>query len=355
MSEERRERILREVSLRGRINVAEFAERHGFSGMTIRRDLAVLADRGLLRRIHGGAIAAAEGAATGDRGLGTGAGPIATVGLIVPDATYYFPQVIRGVSVAARQSGLRLVLGVTNYEPREEIRQLTKLSDSGVGAIMLVTARPGIDEARTWDCLARVRPPVVLVERSLENAPTSLRMDAVRSDHSYGAELAVAHLVDAGHRRIGLICRESATAPWIEQGYERAVSRLGLPEDAPRMRAPSPRWGNESAAGSLRDFLDRCLASDTRAAIVLPDELGINLLSLVEESGLRVPQDFSIVTYDDEVAGLASVPLTSVAPPKDAVGRRALTTCLMRIEERERSPAQRVELVPELRVRESTA
>ncbi|WP_435747524.1 substrate-binding domain-containing protein [Microbacterium sp. PMB16] len=356
IAEERRERILREIVLRGRIEVLDFASRLGLSGMTIRRDLAVLADRGLVRRVHGGAVLPdiAEAPATGSRGIGSSARPIATIGLIVPDASYYFPPVIRGASEAARASGVRLVLGATNYDAREEARQLARLSENGVDAIMLVTARPQIDDQATWDTIAAIDTPVVLVERSAGGAPTSLRIDAVRSDHSYGAEIAVDHLAERGHRSVGLLCRESATAPWIVRGHARAIARWGLDATAPVVAAPSPRWGDGSTSDVLRRFLDDCLTAGARAALALPDELAVGLLGIAEERGLRVPEDFAIVAYDDEVASLAGVPLTAVAPPKLAVGRRALETCLMRLQERDETPSQRTKLAPTLHVRDSS-
>ncbi len=355
IAEERRERILRELVLRGRFEVADFARRTGLSGMTIRRDLAVLADRGLVRRVHGGAVLpeTAEAPATGAQGIGSPTRPLATIGLIVPDAAYYFPPLIRGAGDAARAAGARLVLGTTNYNPDEEARQLTRLAASGADAVMLVTARPDVDESTTWQTIARVGIPVVLVERSAEAAPTSLRVDAVRSDHAFGAELAVDHLAERGHRAVGLLCRETATAPWIAQGHQRATRRCGM-RVAPMTTVPSPRWGDPSTGDMLREFLEACLASDVHAAIVLPDDLAIGLLSAAEERGLRVPEDFAIIAYDDEIASLASVPLTAIAPPRLAVGRRALETCFMRLEQRDDSPAHRITLAPTLHVREST-
>ena len=76
--------------------------------------------------------------------------------------------------------------------------------------------------------------------------------------------------------------------------------------------------------------------------------------SLAEGRGLRVPEDFAIVAYDDEIASFASVPLTAITPPKLAVGRRALETCLMRLEQREDAPSQQVQLTPTINVRDST-
>ncbi|WP_194411303.1 substrate-binding domain-containing protein [Microbacterium cremeum] len=355
IAEQRRERILREIVLRGRIEVADFARRTELSGMTIRRDLAVLAERGLIRRVHGGAVLpeTADAPAAGARGIGTSSRPVATIGLIVPDAAYYFPPVIRGVGEAARGVGIRIVLGTTNYDPREEHHQLARLDAGGVDAIMLVTARPGLDDEATWQAIGGIRTPVVLVERSADGAPTTLRVDSVRSDHAFGAELAVDHLAARGHRGVGLLMRETATAPWVAQGHLRACRRHGM-VDAPVATAPSPTWGDGSTSDVLRAFLDDCVASGVRAAVVLPDDLAVGLLGIVEGRGMRVPEDFALVAYDDEIASFATVPLTAVAPPKLAVGRRALEACLMRLEQREQAPAERIQLTPTIHVRQST-
>ncbi|REJ06827.1 DeoR family transcriptional regulator [Microbacterium bovistercoris] len=355
IAEERRERILREIVLRGRLEVADFAQRTGLSGMTIRRDLTVLADRGLIRRVHGGAVLpeTAEAPAVGSRGIGRPSRPVATVGLIVPDAGYYFPPMIRGAGEAAHAAGIRIVLGTTNYDPREEVHQLTRLAAGDVDAIMLITARPGVDDSMTWDAISGIGTPVVLVERSADGAPTALRIDSVRSDHSFGAELAVDHLAERGHDGVGLLLRETATAPWVALGHARATRRHGM-RTAPVATAPSPRWGDGSTPEVLRTFLEDCLAHDIRSAIVLPDDLAVALLGVVEDRGLRVPEDFAIVAYDDEIASFAGVPLTAIAPPKRAVGRRALETCLLRLEQREDAPAQRIQLTPTINVRESS-
>jgi len=357
LTEERRERILRELMLRGHVNVNELAARAGLSGMTIRRDLAVLAERGLVRRVHGGAVPteAADAPVTGPHGIGTANRPLATVGLIVPDAAYYFRDVIRGVKIAAREAGLRLVLGVTNYTAAEESRQLKQLAAKGVDAILLVTATPGEGDAHTWETITALGVPVVLVERSSRDAPTKLSIDSVRSDHSYGAELALDHLAERGHRRVGLVCLDSATAPWIKSGYRRAARRLGLEADAPTLFVPAARYGGGSPRALLDEFLTSCRDTGTTAALVLPDDLAITLLSIAEERGIRVPEDFAIVAYDDEVASLANVPLTAVAPPKESVGRHAIEICLARLNDRDQGPMQRVELTPSLRVRESSS
>ncbi|MFC7716338.1 substrate-binding domain-containing protein [Nonomuraea recticatena] len=89
--------------------------------------------------------------------------------------------------------------------------------------------------------------------------------------------------------------------------------------------------------------------------LVHNDEDALLLVQHLRLAGVRIPADVSIVAYDDEVAALSDPPLTAVAPPKAAVGRSAVDLLVRRIEQGSALAAQHVALLPELRVRESTA
>ena len=351
LSGERHEKILRELELRGTLTVNDFAEKSGQSTMTIRRDLTQLAAQGLLRRVHGGAVRVVverPGEAIHRRTRQ----PLATLGLIVPTTGYYFPEVIRGAEAAARALNARLILGVSNYSADDEFRQLQRMVANSVDGILLATAGPLEPGSPTFDLLSGVRIPVVLVERS------SRVFESVMSDHSYGAELAMEHLASLGHRRIGLAIASSATAPWLRESHERMVAKLGLETDAPIMEYVRSVVGAGNNQTEFAKFLKDCRRTNTRAALVLPDEEAITLVNLAEESGVDVPEDLAIVAYDDEVADLAPVPLTSISPPKRDVGYAAVTMCMERLTGMAGSavsPAlRRVSLAPKLIIREST-
>lgn len=351
LSGERHEKILREVELRGTLTVNDFAAKTGLSTMTIRRDLTQLAAQGQLRRVHGGAVRN-----TSDR---PGEGerrrlrqPLATLGLIVPTTGYYFPEIIRGAEVAARELNARLILGVSNYSVEDEYRQLKRVVANSVDGILLATAGPLEPGSPTFELLSGLKIPVVLVERS------SRAFESVMSDHSYGAELAVEHLASLGHRRIGLAVATSPTAPWLRDSHARVIAQLGLETDAPIMEYDRPGPGVSINQEHFGRFLEDCRRTGTTAALVLPDEEAITLIHIAEESGMEVPDDFAIVAYDDEVADLAPVPLTSIAPPKRDVGHAAVTMCMERLAGKTGSavsPAlRRVSLAPKLIIREST-
>ncbi|WP_024818611.1 substrate-binding domain-containing protein [Arthrobacter sp. 31Y] len=363
LSEDRQQLILRELALHGSLNAGEFAAKLGTSGMTIRRDLAVLAEQGLLERVHGGAVSAGGKPAGPAAQQSTswrpgGRRPLATIGMIVPSASYYFPGVIRGAEAAAHEAGVRLVLGVSNYSGAEERRQLRRLYEHGVDGILITPSEQSLAGTETLDLLAEADVPVVVVERSIDDAQDRGRLESVRSDHVRGSEIAVNHLLGLGHRKIAICLREnSPTAPQLIDGFHLAMQRAGHSRNESMVRAMSRAQNDPQAHRLLVDaILDWCAESQVTAAVVHTDEDALQFVSACQERRLRVPEDFAIVSYDDEIAALGAVPLTAVAPPKYDVGHQALVMCLNRIGGRRGSTSalQRVNLSPALVVREST-
>ncbi|MFD4372433.1 LacI family DNA-binding transcriptional regulator [Streptomyces sp. NPDC058486] len=349
LTEERREVLLRLIERRGTIKVKDVAEEMGVSAVTVRQDVRDLAGRGLVVRVHGGAMSpsAAQStdgatAARSDRRHGD------VFGLIVPPGGYYYPEIIRGVQDTARTHGVRIVLAVSGETLTDNREQVRRLVAAGVDGLLLMP-RAGlepVDLAEEW--LAGLDVPVVLVDRRTGGAG---RLEQVASDHAHGAGLAVRHLAGLGHERIALIARtESPNTPLIREGYAAACRSLRLAE--------GPEYGIDPTDGAasaewFEEFVRTVEAGDVRAALVHNDLDAVALLGLLQARGLRVPEDLAIVTYDDEVAELSDVPLTSVAPPKRAVGAWAVDLMRRRIAD-PAAPLAELLLRPELRVRDSS-
>ncbi|MGH3705425.1 MAG: substrate-binding domain-containing protein, partial [Agromyces sp.] len=330
----------------------------GVSAMTLRRDLAELEERGLLVRAHGGAVSnavAQQQASVGERGGRPARRPVATIGMVAPSASYYFPQVIRGAAGAARGLNCRLVLGTTDYAEREELRQAERLIAGGVDGL-LITPRNGLVEGSDLHALLVDAPvPVVLIERGVDE-PHADRLESVRSDHAYGAELAVRHLVGRGHRRIALAARDTPTTAALIDGFERSMARADLSDEAFRRHLPDPEVGTDSTIADLDAFLEECGRRRVTAALVLGDVDAMAFADLAVERGIRIPEDLALVAYDDEFSAYAAVPLTAVAPPKRDLGDAALRLCFDRIRQRDGGghAVTRMSLLPTLIEREST-
>ncbi|MFI7444821.1 substrate-binding domain-containing protein [Nonomuraea indica] len=338
-AEQRHELILREVRERGSVRLAELVDRLNVSMVTLRRDVEQLAAQGLVKRVHGGITRPdTVPEASSRRSL--------AIGMLVPSASYYFPAVIRGARERAERLGARLVLGVSRYDDDEDRTQVKQLVDGGIEGLLLTPSRQPDASHEAW--LAELEVPAVLVERRAElGGPASL-LDAAASHHAHGAYLGTSHLAGLGHRRLAMVSRVSPTAPRVRHGFVSAVRDLGLEE---------PAHLGMAQEGPTREQVAEVVAAirgGVTALLVHNDEDTLLLVQHLRAAGVRIPGEVSIVAYDDEVAALSDPPLTAVAPPKRAVGQCAVDLLVSRIEEGPEYPARQVELLPELRVREST-
>ncbi|MDT0320065.1 substrate-binding domain-containing protein [Streptomyces millisiae] len=344
LAEQRQELLLRELRATGAVRVAQLAARFGVSAGTIRRDLSELAELGRLTKVRGGAIPAPTPAPAAD-------GPARTIGLLVPSATYYYPSVLAGVRAVAARRGARVVIALTDYGGSREPAQIDELRSSGADGLLVATAGGHHPPTATLTALRATGRPFVLLERQPEDAYEPCEF--VLSDHRQGAHHAVTHLRDLGHRRVALYLADSPTAPLVREGHAAAVRRLALDPTAPVLDAGRPAPGSAEAGRQYDAFLDHCLDTGTRAALVHSDHDAIELLQRARTRGLRTPEDLALIAYDDEIAALAETPLTAVAPPKRQLGEQAAELLLDRLDAEEALPLRQVVLHPVLTIRRS--
>jgi DNA-binding LacI/PurR family transcriptional regulator len=352
----RRAQLLDALRQQGTVRVSDLAAELGVTPVTVRRDLGQLVDEGLAERVHGGATAVRDAAPAPRPDPPAAVPPTGALGLLVPSLDYYWPSVARGAEQRAGENGLRLRLRGSSYETEDERPQLERLLTSGDG-VQGILAAPSLDSPHAQDVLrwlSELDLPVVLLERTVAGAPQDVAMESVVTDHRVGAELAVQHLVGLGHRRIGVaLSSHSPHAADLRQGWAAALARCGLGTrdvvdlDLPDRRAPD--WQDR-----IEHVVEAALASGTTALLVHSDPEAMGVVQHCEERGVRVPDALSVVSYDDEVAGLFSPALTSVHPPRTWVGRAAVDLVLARRADPGR-PLHRVVISPHLIVRDSTA
>ncbi|MFB4277121.1 MULTISPECIES: substrate-binding domain-containing protein [unclassified Nonomuraea] len=343
MSVDQRHRlILSRVRDRGSARLADLAEELGVSAVTLRRDVEHLATRGLLTRVHGGVTLPAEARTPAL------AGPPPTIGMLVPTAHYYYPGVIKGAQEQAARAGARLVLAISRYEAAEERALVRQLVEEGADGLLLTpSGEPGAARA-PWP--AGLGVPAVLVERRAEPAGPESHLDSVASDHAHGAYLAVRHLADLGHRRLAVVAAPSPTAPGIKAGARAGAAALGL--NAPGHLAIDRARPPEQL---VADVLRLVREGGATGLLVHNDEDALSLVRHLSAAGVDIPGEVSLIAYDDEVAAFCSPSLTAVAPPKEEVGRCAVDLLLRRLAEGPGAVVHHLSLLPELRVRESTA
>jgi len=268
-----------------------------------------------------------------------------TIGMIVPDiANPFFPMVVRGAEDAAQKQGYNLLLCNSDDNLEKEETAVELLLSKRVDGILLTKAagdfRPSLRQM-----IDEVNIPFVLVMRTYPQ----LTKDAVISDDYQGAYEAVCHLARSGRRRIALISGplkiSNAKERW--RGFRDALEANNLPYDADLVAEGDYRIESGFRAG-------HSLLSRRPDGIYVANHLmTVGLLKAVDEMGLKCPDDFGLVSFDDYPwLGVFRPRLTTVELPKHQLGSEAAELLIQRIGGNHGKPVLK-KLLPELRIRES--
>lgn len=267
-----------------------------------------------------------------------------TVGVLVLDLhNPVFAEILDGVLAGVRARGYRTMV-VTGADAAQERPELDKLLEFRAEGLVLVSHR--LDPA-TLRAIAAETPVVVATRRDV----TGRGIDTVCTDDRAGAELAVAHLVALGHRRIvHLGGGDDPAAADREEGYRDAMAAAGLAREV--VVVPG---GLDDAAGHAAASAALSLRRRPTALFVVNDFAALGALAAVADAGLDVPGDVSVVGYDGtRLSGLRSIGLTSVAQPLGDIGRLAAERLFDRIDGR-RTRARHTVLPARLVERATTA
>ncbi|MET7461855.1 LacI family DNA-binding transcriptional regulator [Nonomuraea sp. NPDC005501] len=271
-----------------------------------------------------------------------------TVGLVVLDvANPFFADVAQGAEALADEHDTMVVLCNSGADPSRERRHLDQLEQQRVMGILITPV--DAQHPRLAELAAR-GTPVVLVDSSATGLQCSVAVD-----DRLGGQIAAAHLIERGHRRITFV----GGPPSIKQVADRhagvagAVAAAGgvelIDSSMPMLSAAAGRAAGERVAAMHA-------GERPTAAFCANDLLALGFLQAMAACGLRVPDDMAIVGYDDiDFAAAAAVPLSSVRQPRELLGRTAIELLLEEVAHPERHRHRQVIFQPDLVVRESSA
>ncbi len=269
-----------------------------------------------------------------------------TLGLVVFDLLNpFFGLLTRGVEEAAQERGYNVLIGDSAGSVVRQRACLAMLAERRVDGL-LVAPFGARDEELAGIQAAGLR--TVLVNSTIDD---DAALSSVGVDNARGGYLAAHHLLALGHRRVGFLgdahtvesCRERLS------GYRRAHQDAGIPDDP--WLVVEDLDGMEAVRLAVQRLL--ALPRPPTAICAVNDQFAIATLQALSLLGRRVPDDVALVGYDDiPVAAWLSVPLTTVAQPKEEQGRLAAGLLIDEVE-RPDTPVQRVVLQPRLVVRQS--
>jgi DNA-binding LacI/PurR family transcriptional regulator len=266
-----------------------------------------------------------------------------TIGVLASELSQYGPaNTLLGVEQAARDAGYFVSIAAIREVSAEAISDAARhFMDQGVDGIVALVPHTG-----TLQALEKLNldVPVVVV-----GSGGGGRFSGAMVDQAMGARLAVGHLIEQGHQRIGHI---SGPQDWIDgaaraEGWRAALAEAGLADDL----FVEGDWSAGSGYG-----IGQKLAVERAATAVFVgnDQMALGLLRAFGEAGVQVPQDVSVVGFDDQPeAAYFMPPLTTVRQDFEELGRRCVDLMLRLLEDSSATGTTVVD--PQMVVRKSTA
>lgn len=238
-----------------------------------------------------------------------------TIGVIVPRLTdTVMAMLYEALARASARVGRFAIVATTDDNPGAVRTAADSLLRRGVDGLVLATAR---DDDDFTEELEQRGVPFVLALRSDGRSPSSV------GDDQLGGYLATRHLLDLGHRRIGLIAGPSfaSSSRLRAEGYRQAVREAGIDLDPELIVAST--FGIESGAEAAETLLSRPVPPT--AIFAVNDNTAIGAMSTISRRGLSVPGDVSLIGYNDiPLVNLLPTPLTTVRVPFDQIAVEAL-------------------------------
>ena len=278
------------------------------------------------------------------------AGRSRMIGLVVLDvANPFFTDVARGVEDEASQSGLAVIMCNSDEQIERESGYLDLLEQHRVQGILITPVTD--DDAAVARLQARGTPVVLVDRRSQSGNQCSVAVDDV-----LGGDLAVSHLLAAGHERLAFAGGPMSLRQVADrrEGALRALKRARTSAaELMLIETPALTVAAGKVAGSAIAASDP--ADRPTAVFCANDLVALGLLQEMTQSGIEVPDDIAIVGYDDiDYAAAAAVPLSSVRQPRQQIGRTAAQLLLEESVDQEAHKHRQVIFQPELEVRRSS-
>jgi LacI family transcriptional regulator len=271
-----------------------------------------------------------------------------TVGVVIPDiSNAIFAEVARGIEDIANMYHYNIILCNADKRKDKEIRVVNTLLEKQVDGLLFMG---GTVTEEHLQAFKSANVPIVLCATTDEHGS----MPSVDIDHESAAFDAVSALTGAGHRRIAMISgtlQDPSNGYARFQGYRRALEAAGIPYDESLVRVGNYRY--ESGVEAMKYFLE--LDERPTAVFAATDEMAIGAIHYIQDFGLRVPEDVSVISVDNtRMASMVRPQLSSVAQPMYDIGAVSMRL-LTKLMKKEQVDQLRVILPHELITRQSVA
>ncbi|MDZ7717213.1 MAG: LacI family DNA-binding transcriptional regulator [Balneolaceae bacterium] len=270
------------------------------------------------------------------------------LGLIIPDIqNQFYSNIVRGIEDVTYGNDFAVILCNSDENPNKERFYLEVLKSESVDGIILPPIHQFGDEI---DSIIELGIPIVCVDRKLMRK----KVDTVVIGNDKGGYDAVSHLIELGHKKIAILTSSLQFSSFEERqkGYERALKENGIEIDKRLIKEGDPR-----SSETARALADELLSLDTPPTAIFATNnlMTLGVLEAVNNHDLKIPEDISIIGFDDLPWAKAISPsLTTVKQPAYEMGQKAAELFFKRVEDPSREP-EVIVMDPKLIIRNSTA
>ncbi|MCW3842759.1 LacI family transcriptional regulator [Micromonospora yasonensis] len=241
-------------------------------------------------------------------------GATRVIALVVPDISIgYFAELARGVEAAAVRRGYNVILCTTGFDSARELHYLQMVHSRAVDGIVYAAGAPPTDQELS-DLLGAM--PLVFVDEEIEGT----RLKSVISDNEAGGRLAAEHLLGLGHRNVLILGAEGE--PFSSSRRIAAFQRRWEDGGGTVAATAWGRFTESSGALAVAPHVASFRAGDVTAVFAINDLMAIGALYELRRAGVRVPEDVSVVGFDDVMAAQYCFPsLTTVRQDVPTLGQ----------------------------------
>ncbi len=268
-----------------------------------------------------------------------------TIAMLIPDiANQFWPEVIKGAQLSASEQGYSLFLCSTDEDPDKELEYIELAVQKQTDGLLIASI---YIEDKTIDIVNQHRIPFVLINRNTKDAKHSF----VGADDFKGTCLAMEHLIEKGHKKIAIIAGLLYTDTGLERlrGYRMSLNRAGI--SIPPEYIVEAGFEESNGYEAMKKLIS--LSDRPTAVFASNDSLAVGALAAAAESGIRVPDDISIISFNDTwIAKRMTPPLTSVHVSLKNMGYFAAELLIKKINGEE-PEKDKIILSPELVIRKS--
>jgi len=273
-----------------------------------------------------------------------------TIGLIIDDITNpFYPEIVKGCEEAANKNGMNIILCNSDYNPEKENDYLNILLSKRVDGILIMPAGKKLPIIKL---LKEANTPLVFIDIKPSE---KINVSCVYTDQEYGAYVATKYLIEQGHKKIAIINGPSSfsSCQQLENGYKKALEDFGIPIKKEYIKIFDLKASG--AYEAMKSLLSIEKNNRPTAALFISDISAVAAYDAIFESGLKIPDDFSVVGNDDiPTSKNFSPPLTTISHPKYEMGKKAVELLINELNQKKSQSFNQVRYIPELIIRKSS-